>query len=396
MALTDFSVCFILVILVPYFFIDETSIYVKCKNINFNRRGKDIFAVSSKCAPLYGDSLQNLSFLSSNLASSGLVRNFHEIKMSSNSEDAESVKDLVERSNARAGIGGDKVDEDKPRKSNSPDVRVYAPRIISKKVKSRYKFRPTRMQGIKLHDESSFNTVSMMKINGGSIRGRKLCCPPVYIRPMMSRVKGALFSSLQHIGMFSPDRECSVIDLFCGTGSVGLEALSYGATNCTFVDISMECCKATSINAGHCGFKDKSRVLRADAMESITSPWLHSINQKFDLLIACPPYQEVIYSELIEKIANSTILNKNAAVVIEYPKEINFLPQNVGDGKLLGIKNRRYGRTILAVYLYTPSENRMELVESAAKEFVPTTYSRKRLKIEGFIKKRGEEDPFIM
>eukprot|EP00371_Babesia_bovis_P002036 XP_001610683.1 hypothetical protein [Babesia bovis T2Bo] len=194
------------------------------------------------------------------------------------------------------------------------------------------------------------------------------------------------------MGLFAYGYDCKVIDLFCGSGSVGFEALSYGATHCTFVDLSIQCCKAVSVNAAHCNYENKVRIIRADAMESITSPWLHSINDKFDLLFACPPYEEVIYSDLMKQIANTTILNPNAVVVVEYPREIEYLPWSIEDGNLLGYRNRKYGRTIVATYCYKPTGSLFRSCEKAKDEFVPTTYSRKRLKIEGFLPKSNQDD----
>ncbi|CDR97556.1 conserved hypothetical portein, putative [Babesia bigemina] len=203
----------------------------------------------------------------------------------------------------------------------------------------------------------------------------------------MNRVKDALFASLQHMGVFAYGHECRVIDLFCGSGSVGLEALSYGATHCTFVDVSIQCCKATSLNALHCKFEDK---------ESITSPWLHSITDTFDLLFACPPYEEIVYMDLMKQIANTTLLKPNSVVVVEYPREIAYLPWNIEDGKLLGYRNRKYGRTVVAIYCYKPKGTLLEACKNAQKEFVPTTYVRKRLKIEGFIAKESPDAPAII
>ncbi|KAK1441938.1 S-adenosyl-L-methionine-dependent methyltransferase superfamily protein [Babesia gibsoni] len=221
----------------------------------------------------------------------------------------------------------------------------------------------------------------------------------------MNRVKNSLFSSLQHMGLFSYGFECKVIDLFCGSGSVGLEALSYGAAHCTFVDLSLQCCKvcyhlntsllqqATARNAEHCNFEDKVRIVRADAMESLTSPWLHAITEKFDLLFACPPYEEVVYTDLMKQIANTTILKENSVVVVEYPKEIEYLPWSIEGGKLLGYRNRKYGRTVLAIYCYKPTGSLLASCEKAKREFVPTTYSRKRLMIEGYIPKPSQDQP---
>lgn len=147
--------------------------------------------------------------------------------------------------------------------------------------------------------------------------------------------------------------------------------------------------QATSANVERCGFGDRSRVVRADAMESITSPWLHSINEKYNLLLATPPYEEIVYMDLMERIANTTLLEKNAVVVVEYPLELSYLPQIIEE-KLLGFRNRRYGRTVVALYFYEPCEELANYAKEYSNEFVPTTYTRKRLKIEGYLRKRDD------
>ncbi|KAK2195112.1 S-adenosyl-L-methionine-dependent methyltransferase superfamily [Babesia duncani] len=210
-------------------------------------------------------------------------------------------------------------------------MKVHAPRPVTKKMLARHKIKPIpqKIQGVaeKKGNTSKLTFSSNLRIAGGALRGRKLFTPNVYLRPMMAKVKLALFSSLQFLGLFAYGHSCNVIDLFCGSGSVGIEALSFGADKCTFVDLSLDCCKATAMNLERCGLKDQCRVVRADAIEAITSPWLYSMNEKFDLMFVTPPYEEVVYMDLMEKIAATTILNENAIVVVEYPKEINYLPQ---------------------------------------------------------------------
>ncbi|BAM42441.1 uncharacterized protein TOT_040000808 [Theileria orientalis strain Shintoku] len=258
------------------------------------------------------------------------------------------------------------------------DEKLIIDRSISKNIKTRYKLQQfPKKQGVTR--DGSYKFCSNLRICGGSIRGRKLCIPPVYVRPVMSRVKISVFNFLRSLSLFSIDKTTNVIDLYCGTGSLGLESLSYGSHKCTFVDISLKCLKAVNLNTIKCGFQDKCRIIRSDSIELINSPYLYNINEKFDLMFVAPPYEEVIYSDLLQYISECKILNDNAIVVVEYPKELSFLPHVIND-KLFGVKNKKYGRTVIAMYLFNPSENRRHLVERGRRSFVPRTGSSKKLR----------------
>ena len=68
-----------------------------------------------------------------------------------------------------------------------------------------------------------------------------------------------------------------------------------------------------------------------------------------------PPYEEVIYAELMDALATSPLLAEDTMLVIEYPVELGLLPPAFADGRFVGIRNRRYGRTVLAIYVRSPS-----------------------------------------
>ena len=93
-----------------------------------------------------------------------------------------------------------------------------------------------------------------LRIIGGIAKGKKIDSPDVYLRPMMAKVREAVFSSLNYVGLFQSNTT-KVLDMFAGSGSVGLEALSRGAAHATFVDLSEVCVAAAMRNAEHCGFQ---------------------------------------------------------------------------------------------------------------------------------------------
>ena len=190
-------------------------------------------------------------------------------------------------------------------------------------------------------------------ITGGSARGRKLVTPGVYMRPMMSRVREALFSLLYPTGVLRDSARH--LDLFAGSGVVGLESLSRGVGDATFVDFSKVCCDAIRSNAETIGVGERARVVETRVDTFLADPARYGIDQPFDLIAVTPPYEEVVYAELVEQIAASPAVGEDTLVVIEYPVELGCFPPTLADGRLIGLRNRRYGRTVLAIYVNRPS-----------------------------------------
>ena len=193
----------------------------------------------------------------------------------------------------------------------------------------------------------------VLRVIAGAARGRKLESPETMLRPMMGRVREAMFSTLVSLGVFRPPRRVSVLDLFCGSGSIGIEALSRGADFAAFVDVSPLACDTALRNAQACGYDD-AVALCETAQTALRRADLGG--RKFDILSLTPPYEEISYADLLADLADSSLLNDDAVVVVEYPVELGTLPPTLGETRsLIGLRNRRYGRTVLAFYAYRPS-----------------------------------------
>lgn len=203
--------------------------------------------------------------------------------------------------------------------------------------------------------EKEISNPNKLRIIGGVAKGKKIESPDVYLRPMMAKVREALFSSLGHLGVFD-STEARVLDIFSGSGSVGLEALSRGAKHVTFVDMSPDCTATAMKNVESCGFSGQGQAVCARAEEVLRSPENHDLTEPYDLISMTPPYEEVIYKELIDALSVSCLLKENTLVVIEYPVEMGTLPYILGEDKLFGVRNRKYGRTILGLYVYRPTK----------------------------------------
>lgn len=224
--------------------------------------------------------------------------------------------------------------------------------------------------------EVGMNNASRLKIIGGSARGLRLDSPDVYLRPMMGKVREAVYSTFTSFGLYDLGISTKHLDIFSGSGSVGLESLSRGAIHCTFVDLSSNCCDAVKRNIKWCKFdeKDMTRVVRAEAINFLRDPFSCGVPEgmTYNLVTICPPYEEIVYAELLEAMANSPILTEDTVILVEYPIELGCLPhvlERCDGGKLIGVRNRKYGRTVIAIYVVNPT-GRLEGAESRPEEFV--------------------------
>jgi 16S rRNA (guanine966-N2)-methyltransferase len=235
---------------------------------------------------------------------------------------------------------------------------------------------PSKLRPQGVERDQSLNNPSNLRIIGGICKGRKLGSPTsVFLRPMMSKVKAAIFSTLTSFGMFDPSIACRHLDVFAGSGSIGLESLSRGASSCTFVDLSKDCCECIERNLEMCKFQpEQGRVVVADALQALRAPETVGIpaGTTFQILTLGPPYEEVVYADLLDAVANSDLVAEDTIVVIEYPIELGCLPHVIprnDGGALIGVRNRRYGRTVIAMYIVNPT-GVLRVADSRPEEFV--------------------------
>lgn len=190
-----------------------------------------------------------------------------------------------------------------------------------------------------------------LRVASGLARGRKLSSPQVHLRPMMSKVREAVFSMLYM--MDGTPSDGVALDLFAGSGSVGIEALSRGMKAAVFVDAASDCVETIRENVEHCGFADAGTALCAKVEAFLPSATSYNGGNHYDLITITPPYEEVDYGELLTAVASSDAVGEGTFVVVEYPVELKALPPAIG-GRLVGLRNRRYGRTVIAVYACQP------------------------------------------
>ncbi|KAK1307474.1 hypothetical protein QJS10_CPA10g00288 [Acorus calamus] len=202
-------------------------------------------------------------------------------------------------------------------------------------------------------------THKLLQVLGGKARRKKLLSPKgMDVRPMMEVVKGAAFGILQVAGgspaFLRPGRW---LDLYSGTGSVGIEAISRGCSEVHFVE--MDPWVVTEVlrpNLEWTGFLDVSVIHRV-RVESFLEQAEHSLckDGPFDYISVTPPYTAVDYSILMEQLAKSCLVGKDTFILVEYPLGTAMLDSC---GCLVKVADRRFGRTHLAVYGPTWSQKK--------------------------------------
>ncbi|MDY2959747.1 MAG: 16S rRNA (guanine(966)-N(2))-methyltransferase RsmD [Hornefia sp.] len=177
-----------------------------------------------------------------------------------------------------------------------------------------------------------------MRIITGEYRGRKLETPAGYdIRPTSDKVRESIFNLLMN-----DTYENVFCDLFTGTGSLGLEALSRGAKLCYFCDKSRDSIGIAKRNIKHCGAEDRAVVLQGDFTRN-----LNRIREKIDVFLLDPPYGEGLYERCLEIIENLDLLAVNGIIIAEHGSH-DEIPERVG--KIVRVRRRRYGKTTVSIY----------------------------------------------
>lgn len=96
-------------------------------------------------------------------------------------------------------------------------------------------------------------------------------------------------------------------------------------------------------------------AVTAKAQDVLMHPERYNCEGPYNIISITPPYEEVLYSELIAAACVSPLVTEDTMLVVEYPIEMGSLPQILGDNKFYGLRNRKYGRTMLAIYVYRPT-----------------------------------------
>lgn len=183
-----------------------------------------------------------------------------------------------------------------------------------------------------------------MRIITGEYRGRKLETPIGYdVRPTTDKVKEAIFNIIMNEVW---DATC--IDLFAGTGNLGLEALSRGARKCYFGDNSRESINLIKTNVKKCQAEDKSVIMAGDYSKTLAR-----ISEQADVIFLDPPYRDGLYEKCLETIDSLDLLADEGIIVAEHGVR-DYVPETVGN--LTIIKEKKYGKIMVTIYGHMTEE----------------------------------------
>ena len=171
-----------------------------------------------------------------------------------------------------------------------------------------------------------------MRVISGKYKGKQLDGFDINgTRPTMDRVKESMFASIQNYV-----KDSIVLDLFAGSGSLGIEALSMGAKECYFVDSGHEVFKVLKNNTKDI---DGAKLYNKDYEEA-----LNSFNNKFDLILLDPPYSLNLINNCLDIIYKNELLNDNGIIVCEYETE------DVDSEYFELIKEKKYGSKYVKIF----------------------------------------------
>ena len=183
-----------------------------------------------------------------------------------------------------------------------------------------------------------------MRVIAGQAKGKKLLFPKLSkdkrLRPLTGRAKEALFNI---IAAKNPDSR--FLDLFAGTGSVGIEALSRGASLAIFVESDRKIVQTLRENLAIAGFTDRAEVYCLDAIKAVNV--IDRSEGKFDVIFIGAPYGSPALEGTLNAISGSGIVDRDGMIIAEHS-----FRDRISDsyGKLVRFRDARYGDTVLSFY----------------------------------------------
>ena len=184
-----------------------------------------------------------------------------------------------------------------------------------------------------------------MRIISGSSKGKKILEPKdLSTRPLKDLTKESIFNILTHTNKFNTTLQNSIVlDLFSGVGSFGLECLSRGSLNVTFVENYNSVLQILKKNISNLNYQENSIVVENNIMNNLN---LKNFKKKFDIIFLDPPYKEKRLYTLLDSIIKSNILNNDGVIIIHrHKKEEDNFPEefSIIEKKLYGISKIIFG-----------------------------------------------------
>lgn len=171
-----------------------------------------------------------------------------------------------------------------------------------------------------------------LRVISGSARGKKLISMEgLDVRPTLDRVKESVFNMIAFdIG------DASVLDLFCGSGALGIEALSRGAKRAVFVDKNAAALSVTKQNLAATRLADHAQLVQSDSIV-----FLQNTNDVFDIILIDPPYQAQLYERVLQEIWERKLLSPDGIIVVESSEND---PPEIPVRLFSEVREKKYGK----------------------------------------------------
>jgi 16S rRNA (guanine966-N2)-methyltransferase len=184
-----------------------------------------------------------------------------------------------------------------------------------------------------------------MRIISGSARGRKLKGPPSHAtRPMSDKIRGAVFNSVASLGV-EPTR---VLDLYAGTGAIGIEALSRGAEHADFVDMGKDQVAVIRDNIRSTGFERQGHVHQMPVER-----FIERFAKPYDFIVMDPPYADPKIIPTLEMLETSKLVQSGTIIVLGHSPRVEP-PDQIGH--LEALRHRCHGDTCFSIYEYVDGD----------------------------------------
>jgi len=171
-----------------------------------------------------------------------------------------------------------------------------------------------------------------MRLTGGDGKGRKLADPPSGVRPTSGRAKELLFQLL-----FDRIDDANVLDIFAGTGALGIEAIARGAGKAVFLEKERKVVRIIQENIRRCKFEDKTKIIQGDALKRLKQG--ASAYGPFDIIFADPPYADAFFTEILTLVRDEKLLAEDGIFMFEIATRYEFeIPKGwtLSDDRKLG------------------------------------------------------------
>jgi len=179
----------------------------------------------------------------------------------------------------------------------------------------------------------------MLRVITGTAKGMLLKVPNVgHVRPATDLVRGAIFSMLENL----TDDWSMVLDLFSGSGALGIEALSRGAGWVDFIDRDRRCCDIIKQNLVKTNLADRAHVYCSTVQKAFGF-----LDKEYNIIIIDPPYRDITIGETIEQLADSKLVGDSTVVVVTHSSRF---PLKASYNSLIQFKEHRHGDSTISLY----------------------------------------------